>query len=158
MARLSSIGLVVSLILVGCAGFETDPREHEVGFSANQANEEGRKNLAAIRALLSEQRQRSLPVHEQGVTSQDAAESPSWWPDWLASLLLPMPTREQTARRASPPDFKVTIPWVPSPPARGSEYEPGRLVPAYTFFAPVGSAYPGTIRCVPDFSGGQRCH
>ena len=31
-------------------------------------------------------------------------------------------------------------------------------VPPYTSYAPVGSVYPGTIRCVPDYLGGQRCH
>lgn len=31
-------------------------------------------------------------------------------------------------------------------------------VPPYISYAPVGSVYPGTIRCVPDYLGGQRCH
>jgi hypothetical protein len=50
---------------------------------------------------------------------------------------------------------------VPPPTTRSSaDYSPQDrpLVPPYTFFAPTGSAYPGTIRCVPDYLGGQRCH
>jgi hypothetical protein len=31
-------------------------------------------------------------------------------------------------------------------------------VPPYTMYAPLGSVYPGAIRCVPDYLGGQRCH
>jgi len=41
---------------------------------------------------------------------------------------------------------------------RGFEAEPWPSVPPYTLSVPAGSVYPGTVRCVPDMLGGQRCH
>ena len=38
------------------------------------------------------------------------------------------------------------------------QMHPSTLVPPFTNYASVGSVYPGTIRCLPDSLGGQRCH
>jgi hypothetical protein len=49
----------------------------------------------------------------------------------------------------------LIIPWTPSPLTRPSL--PDYPVPAHTIPVPVGPDYSGSIRCVPDGLGGQRC-
>lgn len=175
MNQMRILGLIMPLVLFGCAGFDREELVEVSELSTMQSDDDAQKNLAAIRAMLAEQRQRApLPpdsIHEP----KPEPGSPSWPPDWLASYFLPKgssgqesdrtsllymapPPSSLSKRRAAPQDFTIKIPWVPEPPSRGSEAEPRPPVPAYTSPAPIGSAYPGSTRCVPDLLGGQRCY
>lgn len=165
--------LILCPLLYGCAAFNTEEYEQVSGLSAMQSEDEGEKNLAAIRALLSEERQRALFPLGSGNNRTPDSEVFSWPPDWLASYFTPTrspaqrsdfgsvsvaPSSSSPSRhRTAPGDVTVKIPWVTAPPSRGIEAEPWPRVPAYTSPAPIGSAYPGSVRCVPDMLGGQRC-
>src|SRR5262245_27268736 len=165
-------GLIVSLMLYGCPVFDPEESAPLSGLSAMQTDDEGEKNLAAIRALLSEERQRASFAPDSGKKRNSEPETRLWPPDWLASYFSPKhasgqksdlisvyvpPSSSSRSIRRAAPDVTVKIPWVPAPPSRGSDAEPWPHVPAYTTPAPIGSAYPGSIRCVPDMLGGQRC-
>jgi hypothetical protein len=62
------------------------------------------------------------------------------------------PMRPRASAQSQVPPIRL---WTPSPLTRPSL--PDRPVPAYTIPAPVGPDYHGTIRCLPDGLGGQRC-
>jgi hypothetical protein len=132
---------------------------------------EGQKNLAAIRTILS-----NHPFsHSEGLRQERSPISTAavWPPDWLAALAssayanqdLPdqsvpyvgRPSARMSPGRSSARDFRVTIPWKPPVPAPPLADEPFRPVPPYFHPSPAVSTYPGVPRCVPDFSGGQRC-
>jgi hypothetical protein len=83
------LGLIISLLLCGCAAFDTEESEQVSGSAAIQSEDEGEKNLAAIRALLSEKRQRALFAPESGDKRNPESESHPWPPDWLASYFSP---------------------------------------------------------------------
>jgi hypothetical protein len=167
------LGCLLNLLLLSCAGLVMERPEPAVGSSIHDPKEQGRKNLEAIRALLAEQRQRQAAGVESRSEGNREQESSSWPPDWLASFFSQTPTDMSAldrgalyapatspmprGSRMSSADVTAKTPWVP-PSARGSEVEPGRMVPAYTIPAPGGSGYPDRIRCVPDLLGGQRCH
>lgn len=128
-------------------------------------------NLAAIKALLARDREQfgrpsgtatgkaiepfhqATPMPSYQSKQSDVVSSNEIivaFPDGL--FLIPHQTTEHhrqvpqvqriPAQRSSP-DYRTHQP----PP-----------VPPYTSYAPIGSVYPGTIRCVPDYLGGQRCH
>ncbi|WP_447978317.1 hypothetical protein [Candidatus Nitrospira bockiana] len=135
------------------------------------------KNLEAVRELLKMQReaspesgerepketaQPSLPAPPPEPQRPPAvSESPqSEPPEEPQSLQIqpriePPPKSEPPAKRAVP---KRRKPSSPSVRPGDQSAAAGPVVPAYTIHAPVGSAYPGSIRCVPDAAGGQRCH
>jgi hypothetical protein len=59
--------------------------------------------------------------------------------------------------RSSSKNLKVTIPWTPPGPDASTANELFRPVPPYFHPVPIAPTYPDTLRCVPDFNGGQRC-
>jgi hypothetical protein len=77
--------LILCLLLYGCATFNTEEYAQVSGLSAMQSEDEGEKNLAAIRALLSEERQRALFPLKSDNNRIPESEVFSWPPDWLAS-------------------------------------------------------------------------
>lgn len=127
-------------------------------------------NLAAIKTLLAREREQFGrpqstspgnavdPFTEEGQKSSltngsvaaSSIEITSTFPHGI--FLIPAPTTEH----------HQPVPQVQRMPTQrsSSDYHmhPSPLVPPYTSYAPVGSVYPGTIRCVPDYLGGQRCH
>jgi hypothetical protein len=174
MNRMRLLWLIISLLLPGCAGLNTEEPVQVEDLSEKQSEDEAEKNLAAIRALLSKPRERAPLASDSSGTRGLDPESPSWPVDWLSSYFSPKPSPGQESdpasvymapttsllsrRRAAPPDFTVKIPRATEPSARSSDAEPWPRVPAYTVPPSPGSAYPGTTRCVPDLLGGQRCH
>jgi len=143
--------------------------------SAMQSDDEGEKNLAAIRAMIAKERLRtSFTTSDSSDIQNSKGESSSWPPDWLSQYfsrnLLPIEESSLSSEHVAPSSSALStrrtasgtimaqIPWVPKSSSRGFEAEPWPPVPPYTLSAPAGSVYPGTIRCVPDMLGGQRCH
>jgi len=143
--------------------------------SVTQSDDEGEKNLAAIRAMLAKECQRTSFTPESGDKPKSERESSSWLPDWLSQYFSPGRSSGEesalsseydassssalsTRRRTASGNITAKSPWVPKSYSHGSEAEPLSHVPPYILSAPVGSVYPGTIRCVSDMLGGQRCH
>lgn len=167
-------GLIMSLLMLGCAGFDTEETAQVSGSPGTHSDDEGEKNLAAIRALVSAERQRASPASESSDKLKRAQDL--YWvsPDWLSSYFSPRRSSGQdvdlssryvapsssslSRRRTASGDITVRAPWVPKPSPRSSEAEPWPHVPPYILSVPAGSVYPGAIRCVPDTLGGQRCH
>lgn len=138
---------------------------------------EGQKNLDAIRSILLSHpyRSSSRPPAE----SQPMGNSKAWPPDWLAAFFAPPstesslgddrppylfhpylfhPSERLRPSRSSAQDFRISVPWKPTKPPPVAPEEAFRPVPAYFFPIPIAPGYPNTLRCVPDYSGGQRCH
>jgi hypothetical protein len=172
--RMKFVWLIMGLSLLGCAGFNLGGPANLSELSANQSEDEGEKNLAAIRVLMAKERQRTSLPFESGHIAKTEQKSSLWPPDWLSQYFSPSRssgwesslTSESVApsssvfstRRKASGNITAKSPWVPKSSSRGSEAEPWPHVPPYTISAPVVSVYPGTIRCVPDMLGGQRCH
>jgi hypothetical protein len=167
------LGAAICLLLYGCAAFDTDESVRINESSALKPDDEGEKNLAAVRALLSEERQRAtFPSDASGRRNPESTARP-WPPGWLASYFSPESSTGQKSnltsvhvppsstslskRREAPLNPMVKIPRVTDPSSRLPDVDPWPRVPAYMSPAPIGSAYPGSIRCVPDLLGGQRC-
>jgi hypothetical protein len=173
------VGLTISVLLLGCAGLEMDEPAQVSAVSGTLSDDEGEKNLAAIRALVSTERQGSSPAFES--SDQLKREPDVYWvpPDWLSSYFSSRPSSGQESdrspeyvapsssssstsslsrRRKPSGDITVKSPRVPKPSSRDPEAESWSHVPPYIFSAPAGPVYPGTMRCVPDTLGGQRCH
>lgn len=139
--------------------------------SDEESMTEGEKNLTAIRAILREyppsSPHRSTDGSQAAGTAavqpleRPATVMPSATVDRLhPDGFLPLPVRPSariSPGRSSAQDFKVTIPWKPSVPSPMLQQEPFRPVPPYFHPVPAVSTYPGALRCVPDFLGGQRC-
>lgn len=167
------LGLIISLLLSGCSLLSLEEPALVSAVSDVQSDDEGQKNLAAIRAMLAEERQRSSLTAGSSDKRSSELATLSWPPDWLSSYFLPKrlsreeldlatvqapaPSSSRSMRKAAYPDSIVKVPRGTDPPARGYEAEPSPPVPAYTVPAPIGSTYPGSARCVPDLLGGQRC-
>lgn len=108
------------------------------------------KNLETIRAM-----QREL--HRPGDTPEFPTVPRSTSDDRLVE------PHTSAAPAPSPPvppapvkqDQPPVAQWAPPLIARPGP--PDRPVPAYTTPAPTGPGEPGSIRCVPDGMGGQRC-
>jgi hypothetical protein len=153
------LGLIISLLLLsGCSLLGLEEPALVSAMSDVQSDDDGQKNLAAIRAMLAEQRQRSsLTSGSSDKRSSDPATL-TWPPDWLSSYFLPKrlsreeldlvtvqapaPSSSPSMQKAVPPDSIVTVPRGTDPPARGYEAEPSPPVPAYTVPAPIGSTHP----------------
>ena len=157
--------LLLYVLLAGCAMGETPARE-------DFTTSEGEKNLAAIRAVLSEPSYSSMRFREEVTLSGSMKERPRWPPDWLSSFSSPhgeeKPYAEMPGRfmpgslrglnpsPSSSHDLHITVPWKPVPSSLPPA-EPFHPVPPYTTVAPPGPPSVGGTRCVPDFAGGQRC-
>jgi hypothetical protein len=167
------LGVAICLHLYGCAALDTDESVHTRQVSASKPDDEGEKNLAAVRALLSEERQRAtFPFDSSDRRNPETAARP-WPPDWhasyfsssgssgqksdLTSMYVPPSSSSLSKRREAPLNPMVRIPRVTDPSSRLLGADPWPRVPAYSSPAPIESAYPGSIRCVPDLLGGQRC-
>lgn len=156
--------LVISLTSCGIVRPATIPTQ---GAESDMNADLG--NLAAIKALLARDREQfghassllTRKPHEpfDQTTSMLSSANPSdvGSSDQITSavrhglfLIPPQHTQHHQATsvqrlptQQSSPDYRMH-----QPP----------LMPPYTVYAPVGSVYPGSIRCVPDYLGGQRCH
>lgn len=116
------------------------------------SEDDAAENLKAIRALLSEQATRSAHPAEPAPSSlPPATGSAAGLTDPHAGPR-PVPSSSPPAGMAEVP---AKLPWAPTAPDRPAV--PDRSVPAYTTPAPVGPDQSGSIRCVPDGMGGQRC-
>jgi len=168
------VWMIISLSLFGCAGFDLGEPEDLSELSTSQSDDEGEKNLAAIRAMMAKERLRTSFTSESSDAPKSERESYSWPPDWLAQYFSPSlsPVEEPalisehvapsssalSTRRTASGTITAPSPLVPKSYSRGFEAEPWPSVPPYTLSVPAGSVYPGTVRCVPDMLGGQRCH
>jgi hypothetical protein len=158
--------LFLTVSMFGCSS-ETIIRERSYGPS-----EDSETNLPAIKALLAQERQQFSPVRtpmstgrshsplslsagdDMAASSESALSRHKDLPRLLPNLFV-TPSLNSTASQAA------GLIQIPRPTTRSSvDYAPQDRfsVAPYTFYAPTGSAYPGTIRCVPDYLGGQRCH
>lgn len=148
----------VSLALSGCTPGLFDEM---VDMRALTAEENGKRNLEAIRAMQVERPRTPAatpapPSLSSSPTSKNEAE-PSPSPVDVQSQMIPItpssiPMQPGGSAQTQVPPIRL---WTPSPPTRPSL--PDYPVPAYTIPAPVGPDYHGTIRCLPDGLGGQRC-
>jgi hypothetical protein len=166
--------LILAVSMIGCSQFALEGVSREPAVQAHGADEQPESNLPAIKALLAGERQQFravlTPINRGGSRSlfqssptDDAAPSsasPTSRSEDLTSarhlhtlLLAPQPS---TRASQQTPHVQLPVPTTRSTADYSPQDRP--LVPPYTFFAPTGSAYPGTIRCVPDYLGGQRCH
>jgi hypothetical protein len=170
------VWIIMSLSLFGCVGCALGEPVGLSELSAMQSDDdEGEKNLAAIRAMIAKERLRtSFTTSESNDIPKSERESYSWPSDWLSQYFSPslLPVEESalssehvapsspalSTRQTTSGTIMAPSPWVPKSSSRGFEAEPWPPVPPYTLSAPAGSVYPGTIRCVPDMLGGQRCH
>jgi len=151
--------LVCCLVLAGCVPLGSEGVSVQVDPSGQN---QGAKNLEAVREIWADQRLREANRQQSGQEELSIAPPPSH----------PLPsTGGPTTDAARPPIVPLDPPKVvpplgvpqrksvPVPPRPNGEagVPSGVTVPPYTVFAPVGSAYPDSIRCVPDALGGQRC-
>jgi hypothetical protein len=135
-------------------------------------NEYPETNLPAIKALLAQERQQFSPVRTPMSTGRSQSPLSSSAGDDMAASSESALSRHKDQPRLVPkllstPSLSTTASQgaeriqIPRPTTRSSaDYSrqgPSSVAP-YTFYAPTGSAYPGSIRCVPDYLGGQRCH
>jgi len=167
-------GVIMGFVLAGCAGFDMEEPAGLSGSPAFRSEDDGAKNLAAIRAMIIQERQRTSST--PGSREKPASEgmSASWPPDWLSQYFpsarsgereFTLPSSSIAPRSVSPArgrtvhgNVTATIPWVPQAPNAGSSAESWPPVAPYIHAASPAPVYPGTIRCVPDMFGGQRCH
>lgn len=168
------LAVIISLLLYGCAVMDREESVQASGVAALQSYDEGERTLAAIRALFPQRGKPTPPVPDSGDKRTSESDAPPWPPDWLSAYLSPPQSSEQESDlpsvyvpssspslskpRTVPPDVTVRIPWAVTPAPRSSETASTPGVPAYMVPAPIGSAYPGSSRCLPDLLGGQRCH
>lgn len=167
MKGLTSILLVfLTVSMLECSS-ETIIRERPYGPS-----EYSETNLPAIKALLAQERQQFSPVMTPMSTGHSESRLPSSAGHDMAASSESALSRHQDLTRLAPtllltPSLSTTASpgaeriQIPRPATRSSaDYSPQdrSLVAPYTFYTPTGSAYPSTIRCVPDYLGGQRCH
>ena len=165
------------LLFGGCVTGSFDPSQplppvDVGGFEA----EVGQKNLQAIREMLRVQEPHSREESQTKRPPGDG-EQAGELPSEPTTQEEPMQRNAKTPVAASaPPPGSLPKP-LQVPPQRPSRldlgigpvnpYRPHSVdhqsfsfspVPPYTVFTPAASAYPGSIRCVPDSLGGQRCH
>ena len=114
--------------------------------------DDAEENLKAIRAMRADQAAHRLEEKrsDRPIEPSPADVAPSL-PE-SSSGLRPAPSSSSPTARANVP---AKLPWTPTaldrPPAQD------RPVPAYITPAPVGPDSSGSVRCVPDGLGGQRC-
>jgi hypothetical protein len=168
-------GFIMSVLLLGCAGFDLEEPADLSGLSETQSDDEGEKNLAAIRAMMTKEHQRTSRTPESSDGPKVEGESIPWPPDWLSQYFSSRPLSDEesalrsessaalapsrSTRRTASGNITAKSPWIPKSSSRGTEADPWPHVPPYILSAPAGSAYPGAMRCVPDTIGigGQRC-
>jgi hypothetical protein len=156
---------VLSLALAGCTVGGIPPVD-------DPSLTEGQKNLAAIRAILTQPPYTSSGAPAEN-TQHGSAPHAAWWPpEWIAGFVSPGPVEQpttaassvstpasstaRTVDHSSSGDLHIKVPR-PSSDASLRPAEPYRPVPPYTTISPNGPPTPGGSRCVPDYSGGQRC-
>ena len=114
--------------------------------------DDAEENLKAIRAMLADQAPRQTEEKPPDASLQPSSSEST------PSLIEPLPSTRPAAAASSlagRADAPAKLPWTPTAPDRPAVAD--RSVPAYTTPAPVAPDYPGSIRCVPDGMGGQRC-
>jgi len=145
--------LTLCLWSSGCGLMMIGQPVEPIDFTSQDNAEE---NLKAIRAMLADQRSRHAP---SAVQPSDASSVPVPPSTESKSEVEPHSTLNSltpsSASSAVNADALAKLPWTPPSVSRPSP--PDRSVPAYTIPAPVGPDYSGSIRCVPDGMGGQRC-
>lgn len=170
------VGMVVLMLavsMIGCSQFALEGLRHERAVPANGAAEQSESNLPAIKALLAGERQQFRAVFTPINRADSPVATPVVAPDDVTSsssspivrvedltsahllrMFLVAPDLSAKASQYAP-HVRPLVPTTRSSADAPSQDRPA--VPPYTFFAPTGSAYPGSIRCVPDYLGGQRC-
>ncbi len=136
------LGLIIGLLLSGCSflAMEESAQVSQGSDVQSQSDDEGQKNLAAVRAMLAEERQRSPLTAGLSDTRSSDPGTPSWPPDWLSSYFsptrlskeelelttgrAPTPDSSRSKRRPAPSDTTEKLPRTTAPPARGYSAEP----------------------------------
>jgi hypothetical protein len=145
--------LTLCLWSSGCGLIMVGQPVEQIDFTSQDNGEE---NLKAIRAMLADERKNPAP---SAVKPNDASSVPvppatdskvEVEPHSSVNPLTPS-SASSTANANAP----AKLPW--TPPSVSRPGLPDRSVPAYTIPGPVGPGYSGSIRCVPDGMGGQRC-
>jgi hypothetical protein len=159
MRHVILLPFIMIMIMAGCAAVGPD---HTMDLDAKELErQDGLKNLATIREIMA-----SWP------RQQDQPASPTSKPDEYHGNDSPwvIPQVYETDKPVEPLSLFAIPKQEPvqpqplqiRPPLRSQNYTDSRLlnpplIPPYTFYAPIGSAYPGSIRCMPDYLGGSRC-
>ena len=141
-------------LLSGCGFMMIGPPVEKIDLSSQDDAEE---NLKAIRAILADETRRSAPFSDkpfdEPLTPLPPTESKPLSEPHSAVAVVTF-----SASAARTPSAPARLPWTPPKVSRfNSSTPPDRPVPAYTIPAPVVPGYMGTIHCVPDGMGGQRC-
>jgi hypothetical protein len=130
----------------------------------DRPGDEGRKNLEAIRAILSQYpTPRRSPVSRSlEVPRTDAPVEPVPVPPGDTTFVerppfLPHHAAPPALTPSSSKSLTVIIPWKPPSADTLMPREPFHPVPPYFHPVPITPNYPSTLRCVPDSYGGQRC-
>jgi len=173
-------GALLTLLLSACIRGVFDPSQpipsvDVGGFDA----EAGHKNLEAVREILQRQQERPgeesktqtpLPLNEEAVEEErtetakqserqqeiaHTSPTPALVPPLLSPAKPPNALPQPSSRLRLDLGIGPMNPYRP----QSLDFQPSSwsTVPPYTIFTPTGSAYPGSIRCVPDSLGGQRC-
>jgi len=165
-----SLGLGGMLILlavstIGCSLLAREGLSDKQVLQLDRGGAESESNLPAIRALLARERQqfheRLSPANWPATYSaDDDISSSTVRPDNPTSVRLDrtvvIAPHLSTSVYQHAAQIRVPVPTTRSSTDYSAQDRP--TAAPYTFYAPPGSAYPGTIRCVPDYLGGQRCH
>lgn len=152
--------------LLGCLGLAACATPPLPGDELSEAD----RHLVAIRTLLSfdpSQAPDSKVIASQGSSKVDREKAPRSTVDALRWAQNEASIRDRTQQVRQPHHgghsrseldaFRVVIPWRPETGPSIRAEEAFRPVSPYTYAPPLGSVYPGTLRCVPDMLGGQRC-
>jgi hypothetical protein len=135
---------VFCLLLSGCALMMVGEPAAELDLTSQ---DDAQENLKAIRAL-----QRAPSASNPPDTSSDPLPPNESGPGSIPHSTL-HPVTPSSAASAANTRAPVKLPW--TPPSVSRPDAPDRSVPAYT--TPVGPNYSGSVRCIPDGMGGQRC-
>lgn len=168
-----ALPVLLAVFVIACSQVPLEGLTPEAASQPRGPDREFEGNLAAIKALLSRERQQFpamvTPINRASGSPQSGpagdAGSSSFSPTSIAKeitsghfldVLFLAPHSRVEAHRQWP-----EVQHLVAPPTRSTaDYQTHDwpTAPPYTFYAPTGSAYPGTVRCVPDYLGGQRCH
>jgi hypothetical protein len=171
-----AIFLLPVLLLGACVGGTYTPANQMPPVDVGRFDaEDGQKNLTAIREMLGGQpslphveshaeiprRPGGEPTVKQPSESGAQAAPPQGHAQISPSALVPPLSLPTPPHRPSQLPSRLDLGIGPMNPYRPQSGDPQSFslhpVPPYTVFTPAGSAYPGSIRCVPDSLGGQRC-